>query len=81
MGRKGIYEFQDRIVSHFYFQGVSNLVKTTRLKVMGGAGIRDHYNGGVVDLFTNGEGRHGHVLSLLDSFCGKFVIESHSVGK
>ena len=80
MGRKGIYEVQDRMVSHFAFQGGSELVRPTRLKVMGSAGIRDLHNGEVMDFFPNGEGRHDRVLRLLDSCCGNFVLGAHSVG-
>ena len=68
------------MVSHFSFQGGSKLVETMRVKVLGGAGIRDLNNGDVVDLFPNGEGRHGRVLLLLYICCGNFVLEAHSVG-
>ena len=81
MGQKGIYEVRDRMVSHLAFQGGSELVKTMCLKVLGGAGIRDIHNGDVVDFFTNGEVIHVRVLCLLDSCCGNFVLEAHSVGK
>ena len=81
LGRNGIYEVRDRIVSHFSFQGGSKLVKPTCLKVLGGAGIRDLYNGDVVDFFPNGDGRHVCVLRLLDSCCTNFVLEAHSVGE
>ena len=40
MVQKGIYEVQDRIISHFSFQDGSKFVETTHLKVLGGAGIR-----------------------------------------
>ena len=69
------------MVYHFFFQGGSELFEPTRLKLLGGAGIRNLHNGDVVDLFTNGEGRHGRVLLLLYSCCGNFVLEAHSVGK
>ena len=69
------------MVSHFSFQGGSKLVKPTQLKVMGGNGIRDFHNGDVVELFPNGEGRHGSVLRLLDSCCRNVVLGDHSVGK
>ena len=79
LGRKGIYEVQNRMVSHFSFQGGSELVKPTRFKVLGGAGIRYIHNRYVVELFPNVEGRHGRVMHLLDSCCGNFVLEAHSV--
>ena len=69
------------MVSHFSFQGGSKLVEPTRLKVLGGAGIRDLHNGDVMDFFPNGYGRHGRVLRLLDSCCSNFLLESHSVWK
>ena len=69
------------MVSHFSFQGGIKLVKPARLKVLGGACIRDIHNGDVVDLFTNGEVINGRVLRLLDSCCSNFVLEAHSVGK
>ena len=68
------------MVSHFPFQFSSELVKPTRLKVLGGTGIRDFHNGDVVDFFPNGEGRYGCVLRLLDRCCVNFVLEAHSVG-
>ena len=67
------------MVSHFPFQGGSELVKPTRFKVLGGAGIRCIHNRCVVELFPNVEGRHGRVMHLLDSCCGNFVLEAHSV--
>ena len=69
------------MVSHFSFQGGSHLVEPTRLKVLGGAGIRDLHNGDVVEFFPNGEGRYGRVMRLLGSFCSNSVLESHIVGK
>ena len=74
MGQKGVYEVRDRMVSHFPFQFSSELVEPTRLKVLGGAGIRDLHNGDVVEFFPNGEGRHGCVLRLMDSCYGNFVL-------
>ena len=68
------------MVSHFSFQGGIELVEPTRLKVLGGAGTRDLCNGDVVDFFPNCEERHGPVLDLLDSCCGNFLLEAHSVG-
>ena len=68
------------MVSHFSVQGSSELVEPTCLKVLGDAGIRDLHNDNVVDVFPNGEVRHGHVMRLLDSCCGNFVLEAHSVG-
>ena len=69
------------MVAHFAFQGGSELVEPARLKVLGGAGIRDIHNGGVVEFFPNGEGRHGCVLRLLNICCGNFVLEANSAGK
>ena len=60
--------------SHFSFQGCSELVKPTRLKVLGGAGIRGLHNGDVVEFFPNVEGKHGCVMRLLDIFRGDFVL-------
>ena len=39
------------------------------------------HNGDDVELFSNGEGRNGRILRLLNSCCGNFVLEAHSVGK
>ena len=52
MRQKGIYEVQYKMVSHFPFQCSSELFEPTRLKVLGGAGIRDLNNGDVVDFFS-----------------------------
>ena len=79
MGRKGIYEVQDRMVSHFSFQSGSKLVKPTRLKVLGVNGIRDLHHGDVVDFFPNGEGIHVRVLRLLYICCVNFVLEDRSI--
>ena len=68
------------MVSHFSSQVGSELVKPTRPKVLGGAGIRDLHNGGAVEFFTNGEVIHGHVFCLMYRCCGKFLMEAHSVG-
>ena len=47
--------------------------------MLGGAGIRDIHNGDVLDFFPNGEGRNGNTLRIMDSCCGNFVLEAHSV--
>ena len=69
------------MVSHFSFQGGSELVETMRVKVLGGAGIRDLNNGDVVDFFPNGEVIHVPILCLLDCYCVSFLLEANSVGK
>ena len=42
------------------------MVEPTRLKLLGGAGIRDIHNVDVANFFPNGEGIHVRVIRLLD---------------